>query len=89
MRYARREDVVARSVAGANLLVPIHRCTSSVYTLNGVGRWMWDLIASPRTADELAGAVVAQHGIPREAAERDVRVFLEDLLRMGLAEERE
>jgi hypothetical protein len=89
MKYRRKEDVVARSVAGANLLVPVHGCTRSVYTLNGAGYRLWDLIASPRTEDELAGALVEQYCIPLETARHDVRAFLDDMVRMGLAEERE
>ena len=89
MKYRRKEDVVARSVAGANLLVPVHGCTRSVYTLNGTGCRLWDLIALPRTEDELAGALVEQYRIPGEIALHDVRAFLDDMLRMGLAEEEE
>jgi len=87
MKYRRKEDVVARSVAGANLLVPVHGCTSSIYTLNVAGCRLWDLIASPRTEDELAGALAEQYRIPRETARHDVRAFLDDMVRMGLAKE--
>jgi hypothetical protein len=89
MKYLRKEDVVARSVAGAHLLVPVHGCTRSVYTLNAAGCRLWELIALPRTADELAGALVEEYRIPREAARDDVRTFLADMVRMGLAVERE
>ena len=54
MKYCRKKDVVARSVAGENLLVPVHGCTKKVFTLNSVGERLWDLIETPRTADELA-----------------------------------
>ena len=87
MKYRRKEDVVARSVAGANLLVPVHECTRTVYTLNNAGCRLWDLLAAPRTADELAGSLVEQYRIPRETARLDVRTFLDDMVRMGLAVE--
>jgi len=89
MKYLRKEDVVARSVAGANLLVPVHGCTRSVYTLNAAGCRLWDLIALPRTEDELAGDLVEAYHIPREAARHDVRGFLDDMVRMNLAVEQE
>ena len=89
MKYRRKPDVVARSVAGENLLVPVHGCTRSVYTLNAAGRRLWDLIALPRTEDELAGNLVERYRISREAARHDVRAFLADMVRMGLAEEQE
>ncbi len=87
MKYCRKEDVVARSVAGEHLLVPVHDCTRSVYTLNDAGCRLWDLIGSPRTEDELAGVLAEQYHIPHETAQRDVRAFLDDMVRMGLADE--
>ena len=89
MKYCRMPDVVARSVAGANLLVPVHGCTRSVYTLNAAGCRLWELIDLPRTEDELAGALVEQYRITRETARPDVRAFLNDMVRMSLAEEQE
>jgi len=87
MKYCRKEDVVARSVAGANLLVPVHGCTRSVYTLNDAGRRLWDLIGLPHTEDELAEALAEQYHIPHETARNDVKAFLGDMVRMGLANE--
>jgi hypothetical protein len=89
MKYLRKEDVLMRTVAGANLLVPVHECTRSVYTLNDAGCLLWDLIELPHTEDELATALVEQYRIPRETARHDVRVFLDDMVRMGLAQERQ
>lgn len=86
MKYCRKENVVARSVAGEHLLVPVHDCTRSVYTLNGTGCRLWDLIGSPCTEDELTEALVEQYRIPRETAQRDVCAFLDDMVQMGLAD---
>ncbi len=87
--YSRKQDVVARSVAGAHLLVPVHACTRSVYTLNDTGRRLWDLLESPRTGDDLAAALAEQFGIPDETARNDVQAFLNDMLRMNLVVEQE
>ena len=89
MRYERMKDVVARSVAGAHLLVPVHGCTRCVYTLNATGCRLWDLIALPRTEDELAGALIGAYRIPRETALHDVRTFLKEMVRMNLALEQD
>jgi len=86
MKYCRKQDVIARSVAGANLLVPIHDCTRSIYTLNSTGCRLWDLIGSPRTEDELADILVTQYHIPHETAQSDVHAFLDDMVQMGLAD---
>jgi len=84
MQYQRKEAVVARSVAGENLLIPVHGCTSSVYTLNATGCRLWDLLEQARTEDELADALAGKYRIAREEARRDVATFLGEMLRMGL-----
>lgn len=89
MKYIRKEEVVARSVAGENLLIPVHGCTRSVYTLNGTGCRLWELIGSPSTEDELAGILAGQYQIQRETAQRDVRAFLDDMVQMGLVDQRD
>jgi hypothetical protein len=84
MKYCRKQDVVLRSVAGENLLIPVHGCTDSVYTLNKTGLHLWNLIAEPRQPQELAKALVERYRIPCTTAETDVRGFLDDMVRMGL-----
>lgn len=82
--YLRKDDVLSRTVAGATLLVPVHGCTQSVFTLNDTGRRLWELIETPRSEDSLAGALVGQYHIPPEAARQDVKKFLSDMLRLNL-----
>lgn len=84
MKYVRIENIVARSVAGENLLIPVRGCTDRVFTLNGAGRRLWDLLAAPHTATELAEALVARFGIPVQTAADDVERFLGKMMRMGL-----
>jgi hypothetical protein len=86
-RIKRKTEVVARSVAGAHLLIPLHGTTKSVYTLNTTGCRLWEMIAEPRVINELASALVDQYHIPHETALRDVEAFLEDMRRMKLIEE--
>ena len=86
MKYQRKADIVARSVAGENVLIPVQGCTSSVYTLNDAGCLLWDRLEQKCTADELAQTLVDHFRITREPARQDVAVFLADLTRMGLIE---
>lgn len=85
MNYCRKPDVVARSVAGAHLLVPVYTCTRSVYTLNATGCQLWELIETPKTEDELTTALIEHYHIPQTTAQQDVKAFLDDMVRMGLA----
>ena len=76
--------MVARSVAGENLLVPVHGCTRSVYTLNATGCVLWDLLEREQTEETLIQALVEQYQIAKGAAQRDVSAFLLELVRMEL-----
>lgn len=86
--YMRNKDVTARSVAGAHLLIPLDSSARSVYTLNETGYWLWDLIAQPKSQKRLVEGLLKQYdALTYETAQRDVRAFLDDMLRMGLAKE--
>jgi len=84
MYYQRKKDVVVRSVAGENVLIPVQGCTSSVYTLNNTGCFLWELLAQARSEGHLADALVARYSITQDAAQQDVKTFLNDLIRMEL-----
>lgn len=84
MKYLRNKDIVARKVAGENLLIPINGCTKKVYTLNNVGVRLWEEIETPKSEDELADALVDRYGVAKETALTDTRAYLADMLRMEL-----
>lgn len=86
MTYCRKTEIVARSVAGEHVLIPIQGCTNRVYTVNGVGRWLWELLATPCSDGDLLEALVERYGISPETACVDVRHFLDEMKRMGLVE---
>jgi hypothetical protein len=87
MKYTRKKDIVARTVAGENLLVPIKECTKKVFTLNNVGLHLWECIESERTEDELADSLVDRYGVSVEVALKDTRAFLSDMTRLNLVAE--
>jgi hypothetical protein len=60
-----------------------------VYTLNGTGRQLWELIETPRTEEELSNSLIADYQISQEMARHDVNLFLTDMVKMGLVIEQE
>jgi hypothetical protein len=60
-----------------------------VYTLNGTGRQLWELIETPRTEEELSNSLIADYQISQEMAQHDVNLFLNDMVKMGLVIEQE
>ena len=84
MRYQQKNGIVARSVAGEHVLIPVQGCTRSVYTLNATGCVLWDLLEQAQTDEYLVEALGERYAIAREVAQLDVTAFLDDLTRMGL-----
>lgn len=86
VRFQRTEAFVARAIAGETVLVPIRRQIGdleSIYTLNDVATFIWERLAAPITAAEIALALNdAFAGDPAEMR-GDLDTFLAELLDLG------
>jgi len=89
-RYVSRaggDSVVTRRIAGETILVPMAADVvdlDSVYTLNEVGSFIWDLVDSRRTPQAIAEAVAAEYDVTLEQAAADVDELLTALESKGL-----
>ena len=54
------------------------------FNLNAVGSRIWELLASPRTLDELVGELMAEYEVSAQTARTEVETFLTQLDREGL-----
>jgi hypothetical protein len=87
--FARSQSVVARVVAGETLIVPVRAKLgnlASIYTFNGTGSLIWELLEHPRTAAELAMAIAEEYDVETVQAERDVTEFVREMKAVGLVE---
>jgi hypothetical protein len=76
-------DVDASSVG--NRVVLYHRTSRKAVVLNPTGSYLWEELASPKTAEELSAALTRRFpAVDAEAARRDVDAFLAELAREGL-----
>jgi hypothetical protein len=78
-------------IAGETLIVPVRGKVgdlASIYSFNGTGTVVWQLLDVPRTLAELVDAVEREYEVAREQAEKDVTQFLNDLALMDLLETR-
>jgi hypothetical protein len=89
-RYRRVEGVVARRIAGELVLVPISANPTTAgggvgnfYVLNPTAELLWNMLDSPRTADELAQHLTEEYEVDLARARIDVRAFLDDLQESG------
>jgi hypothetical protein len=83
------KDVVARTVAGETLLVPVRQGVApmdNIYLLNPVAAFLWQHLDGRRDMASLCELVRGRFAVP---AERDLRAdvahFLEQLQTRGLA----
>jgi hypothetical protein len=88
-RFIRSQSVVARTVAGETLIVPIRARVgdlASIYSVNGTGSLIWKLLQSPQTLKELAAVVAHEYEVELSQAERDVTEFVCEMKAVGLVE---
>ena len=86
MRYRQHPNVVARTVAGEDILVPLNEPARRIFTLTRTGRALWDRLSSPATAKELADLLVTGFGAPPSQVDDDVAAFLGDMAEFRLVE---
>jgi len=87
--FIRSRTVVSRVVGGETLIVPVRGKVgdlASIYSFNGTGTLIWQLLDSPRDLAELIDAVEREYAVQPEQAHRDVTRFLEDMHSVGLVE---
>jgi hypothetical protein len=81
---------VGRAIADELILVPITRRVAdldAIYTLDGIGPRLWDLLDGKRTVGELISLVVDEYAVEASVAETDVLQFVDQLESMGAIEE--
>jgi hypothetical protein len=87
--FRRSRSVVSRVVAGETLIVPVRGKVgdlASIYSFNGTGSLIWQLLDAPRSLTELIDAVEQEYEVGQEQAQKDVAQFLNDMLSVGLVE---
>jgi hypothetical protein len=94
--FVKKDDCVAREIAGETLIVPIRSRAgdlNSIYTLNELGTMIWRLIDGQTSISQIIEAVCREYEVTPGEARKDIFSFLTDLKTAGLiqpfGEERE
>src|SRR5208282_6502364 len=85
--FTRSRSVVSRVVAGETLIVPVRGKVgdlASIYSFNGTGSLIWQLLDAPRSLSDLIAAVEQEYEVGQEQAHKDVTRFLDDMLSVGV-----
>jgi hypothetical protein len=87
--YVRSPRVVGRRIGGQYVLVPIARGVAevdSLYTLNGLGTFLWERFDGRSDGNAHVAAVVSQFDVSTERAVGDYLTFVGHLLEVGALE---
>ena len=85
-RYVRNPDYIFRQIVDELVLVPVHRDAAEmdcIYTLNGVGAFVWQALNGPATGEELKSAVLAEYQADPAVIAADLEAFLNEMTAIG------
>lgn len=85
--YVRSDSVVSRVIAGETLIIPVRKGVgdlASIYSLNEVASFIWQMIEHPRAKDEIVQYTDENFAGHRDEIERDVEAFLGEMHSVGL-----
>lgn len=89
-RFARNPLFATRRIAGEVMLVPARQRpgeAASIYTLNDVSAFAWELIDGRRRLADVCDAVVAEFEVAAGVASADLLDFFRQLEEVGAVEE--
>ncbi len=88
--YMRSENVVARQIEDEFLLVPIASgigdMEDALYTLNEIGREIWNRLDGTRTLEALVLELGGEYDADADEIRRDVCGLVEELARLNMVE---
>ncbi len=78
--YCKSADAILREVAGEAFLIPTGGDESMLFELNPAGKWIWEQLAEPKSAEALTDAILARYRVDRERADKDLKVFMDRMI---------
>jgi hypothetical protein len=85
-RYTRNPDYIFRTIVDELVLVPIRQDVADmdcIYTLNGLGAFVWQRLEGPATLADLQQAILAEYAADPEAVAADLAVFVGEMVEIG------
>jgi len=77
VRFRKAERVLVQDSSDALLLLALDG--GMYFSLDGVGRRVWDLCDGTRSVEQLVDAIFAEYDAPREVIDADVRELVGQL----------
>lgn len=82
-----KKELIKREIAGDTILVPVGKTvleSNGLFMLNELGAFIWDLLPSVDSEEDICNAVLEQYDVPTEYAQKDVSDFLRKLRDMEI-----
>lgn len=86
VKLQRNPEYIFRKVIEEMILVPVRLNVADMdgfYTLDEVGAFIWEKLATPMTINELVDAVYAEFDAPADTIRNDLNEYLEEMLSIG------
>lgn len=77
-----KANYVLREVANQNIVVPVGKETlkfNGMINLNNSGKYLWNLLQTDKTVEELVEALMEKYDVSKEVALADVNKFIDVL----------
>ena len=79
-----RNGKIISAVVGTEEMVMLSADAGRYYSLNAVGRRLWELLETPRTRAELRAAICAEFEVDDVTCEADIAKFVGEMINNGL-----
>lgn len=80
-------EFIMREIMDEIILVPIGRSAidyNGLISLDPVGAFIWKLLEQGESEEEILQGILEEFDVSREMAEKDMRIFLQELTTQGL-----
>ena len=82
--YRRNTDILSANVDDDLVMMSIQ--AGNYYNIGGVGTFIWELLAEPKSVDQLVHGVMADYDVEHDRCAADVGAFVQELIRLDLIE---
>lgn len=79
-----RNDKIIHAPVGPEQLVMLSVDAGRYYSVNAVGRRVWELLEEPKSIAELRAAICAEFDVDEAVCEADVVKFIGEMIKNGM-----
>ncbi|MDD6275826.1 MAG: PqqD family protein [Clostridia bacterium] len=84
-----KKEVVFRSVAGENMLIPVGETVgeyNGIFSMTEVGAEIWQAIENGSNEKQIVDLISSEYEIDSDTAKADVKSFIDKLCEFGIVE---